>query len=130
MSLDISALFAEAKSLVDQAVDTAGTSLVLGDVTEEIDGREVSETFTHEWVGPGLITQAGPKEVMLAPGFDIKLGDWIITVKAAAPQPAAGQTVEVTSSLNTYLEGKRGEVLGSKRDSSGAYALWYVRPAT
>lgn len=122
-------LFAIAKTQVDQAVDTAGTTVVISDL-EQVTAGDLTktETPTNERTANAIVTIVGEGQAQVTPDLDIRATDWKLILKSSEALADIGQDVRVATCIDQRLIGRRGRVLGSVLDSSGAYTATFVRP--
>lgn len=122
-------LFAKARAEVDQAVGTAGTTVRFADVTKAM-GNDLAktETVANPRTVQAIVTVVGGGNAQITPDLEIHATDWRVLMKADETLPEIGQDVRIETCLDPRLLGRRGHVLGSVLDSSGAYTSTFVRP--
>lgn len=129
---DLMALFAQAEREVNQAVATAGTKLML---TEEVSSTDDESLETETWVEErgefrAIVIKAALMSglVDLSPGVELRSSDWVVIATSSTETPAEGTFLTVLESRGGVLTGDKAKILGSMRDSSGAYLRIFARP--
>lgn len=127
---DLTALFAVARDQVTRAVDSAGTTVTIGDF-EEGTAADLTKTstLTNSRTVNAVVTILGEEDVELTPQIKLRAGDLKVLMKHGETLPNEGQDLSVTTCLDSRLVGRHGPVLGSVVDSSNAYTLVFARPA-
>lgn len=129
--VDLSRLFTVGKTLVAQAIATAGTTVAFspaGAVT--VDPDTLASTPAGAAAAPvrGIVTILPGSSRDALPGVALRAGDWRITLLPAEPDHDPGSIVTVTACRDARLVGKSAKVIGGARSSAGAVYLVYGRP--
>lgn len=131
MSLNLGQLFDRARALVDQAIDSAGTTVTFSRTvtTRNPDTLEATDATSDAATVPALVVVLGASDLEPVPGIPIRAGDWRIVCKyAAGLAPSSGELVTVASSRDPRLVGRVADVSGTVVDSTAALTTVYARP--
>lgn len=129
MSINTGALFERARTLVDGAVDAAGTRV---ETFTRTSAGLTKPKDTKLWAGAAIHTIVGATNGASAremvSGIVLMPTDWKLVCKASTPVPQEESHVRILKCRTKTLVGLEAKLLGVKTDSSGAHVTLFYRP--
>jgi hypothetical protein len=127
--VDLQPVFARARQLAADAVNTSGCTVRISTETESIDPDTLTTVrSTKPLSESGALVRHANENPGTLPGLEVRAGDYVVAMLPDVADPPVGSIVTVVTSVAGAPAGRLGTVRGCVRDAAGALVRVLVRP--